>query len=157
MFIYYIIAAIMVGLDQWTKYLTVANIDLYETVEFIPGLLSWTYIQNDGAAWSILEGQMWFFYTITAVVLAVLVYNLQKYGKGDRLFSWSLTFILAGTIGNFIDRLRLQYVVDMVKLEFIDFPIFNLADSLLTVGVVLLIIYVFADEKKEKQKIKQVK
>ncbi|MER2181001.1 MAG: signal peptidase II, partial [Desemzia incerta] len=61
-------------------------------------------------------------------------------------------FILAGTIGNFIDRLRLQYVVDMVKLEFINFPIFNLADSLLSVGVVLLVIYVFADERKEKKK-----
>lgn len=152
MYIYYILAVLMVGLDQWTKILTVDNIALYETIEFIPGVLSWTYIQNDGAAWSILEGKMWFFYIVTSVVLVVLVYNMQKYGKGDRLFSWALTFILAGTIGNFIDRLRLQYVVDMVKLEFINFPIFNLADSLLSVGVVLLVIYVFADERKEKKK-----
>lgn len=152
MYIYYILAVLMVGLDQWTKILTVDNIALYETIEFIPGVLSWTYIQNDGAAWSILEGQMWFFYIVTSVVLVVLVYNMQKYGKGDRLFSWALTFILAGTIGNFIDRLRLQYVVDMIKLEFINFPIFNVADSLLSVGVVLLIIYVFADERNEKKK-----
>lgn len=156
MYIYYILAVLMVGLDQWTKILTVDNIALYETIEFIPGVLSWTYIQNDGAAWSILEGQMWFFYIVTSVVLVVLVYNMQKYGKGDRLFSWALTFILAGTIGNFIDRLRLQYVVDMIKLEFIDFPIFNVADSLLSVGVVLLIIYVFADERNEKKKNKRV-
>lgn len=152
MYIYYILAVLMVGLDQWTKILTVDNIALYETIEFIPGVLSWTYIQNDGAAWSILEGQMWFFYIVTTVVLVVLVYNMQKYGKGDRLFSWALTFILAGTIGNFIDRLRLQYVVDMIKLEFINFPIFNLADSLLSVGVVLLVVYVFADERNEKKK-----
>lgn len=152
MYIYYILAALMVGLDQWTKILTVDNIAVYETIEFIPGVLSWTYIQNDGAAWSILEGQMWFFYLVTSIVLVVLVYNMQKYGKGDRLFSWALTFILAGTIGNFIDRLRLQYVVDMIKLEFINFPIFNVADSLLSVGVVLLVIYVFADERNEKKK-----
>ncbi|MER2181329.1 MAG: signal peptidase II, partial [Desemzia incerta] len=55
MYIYYILAVLMVGLDQWTKILTVDNIALYETIEFIPGVLSWTYIQNDGAAWSILE------------------------------------------------------------------------------------------------------
>lgn len=155
MLIYYIAAAIMVAFDQWTKYLTVANIPLHETMDFIPGVLSFTYIKNDGAAWSILEGQMWFFYIVTAVVLGVILYHMHKYGKESRLFDWSLTFILAGTLGNFIDRLRLQYVVDMLQLEFMQFPIFNVADSLLFIGMFLLIAYVFMDEHKQKKKAKQ--
>lgn len=155
MLIYYIIAAVMVAFDQWTKYLTVENIPLHETLEFIPGILSFTYIRNEGAAWSILEGQMWFFYLVTVIVLVVLFYHMQKYGKESRLFDWSLTFILAGTLGNFIDRLRLQYVVDMLQLEFIEFPIFNVADSLLTIGMILLIIYVFMDEREQKKQAKQ--
>lgn len=154
MIMYYVIAAVMVGFDQWTKIVTVANIPLYDTVEFVPGVLSFTYIQNDGAAWSILEGQMGFFYLITSIVLVVLVYHMQKYGHESRLLSWALTFVLAGTIGNFIDRLRLQYVVDMLQLEFIEFPIFNVADSLLSVGMVLLILYVFMDERAQKKKTK---
>lgn len=152
MIIYYIVAAVMVAFDQWTKYATVANIPLHETVEFLPGILSFTYIQNDGAAWSILEGQMLFFYIITTIVLVVIIYHMQKYGHESRLLSWALTFVLAGTLGNFIDRLRLQYVVDMLQLEFIEFPIFNVADSLLTIGMIILILYVFMDERAQKKK-----
>lgn len=152
MFVYYLSAAVIIALDQFTKYLTVQSIDLYEVVEFIPGILSWMYIQNTGAAWSILEGQMWFFYIVTAFVVAALIYYLQKYGKTSRLFSIAMSFILAGSLGNFIDRIRLGYVVDMIRLEFIDFPIFNVADMALTIGVILTILYVLVDERKNKQK-----
>ncbi|ALV21225.1 MAG: signal peptidase II [Carnobacterium sp.] len=151
MFLYYVLAAVIIGVDQWTKYLTVAHIDLYEVVEVIPGVLSWMYIRNTGAAWSILEGKMWFFYLVTIVVVGVVVVYLQKYGKNSRLLSIALAFILAGSIGNFIDRLRVEYVIDMVRLEFINFPIFNVADMALSIGVVLMILYVFLDEKKQKK------
>ncbi|MEG0748683.1 MAG: signal peptidase II [Carnobacterium sp.] len=151
MFLYYVLAAVIIGVDQWTKYLTVAHIDLYEVVEVIPGVLSWMYIRNTGAAWSILEGKMWFFYLVTIVVVGVVVVYLQKYGKNSRLLSIALAFILAGSIGNFIDRLRAEYVIDMVRLEFINFPIFNVADMALSIGVVLMILYVFLDEKKQKK------
>jgi len=149
MLIYYIIAFIIVGIDQLTKYLTVQNIPLHETVEVIPSLLSFTYHQNTGAAWSILEGQMIFFYIVTLIVIAVIIYYMQSYGKQDKLFAFSLSLILGGAIGNFIDRLFLQFVVDMIRLEFIDFPIFNVADMSLTVGVALMLIYLFYDEWKE--------
>ena len=152
MFIYYILAAIIVAVDQFTKFLTVQNIDLYEIVEVIPNILSWMYIQNDGAAWSILEGQMWFFYIITVIVIGVVIYYLQKYGKNSRLFSVALALILAGSIGNFIDRIRFEYVIDMVRLEVINFPIFNVADMSLSIGVFLMIIFVFIDERNEKKK-----
>ncbi|MFO8068660.1 MAG: signal peptidase II [Alkalibacterium sp.] len=153
MLLYYIIALVIIGIDQLTKYLTVANIPLHETREVIPSILSFTYHQNTGAAWSILEGQMIFFYIVTLIVVGVIIYYLHSYGKNDKLFAFSLSLILGGAVGNFIDRLIHQFVVDMVRLEFIDFPIFNVADAALTVGVGLMMLYLILDEWKEyKQK-----
>lgn len=139
---------ILVIIDQVTKYLTVQNIELGQVIEFIPNIVSLTYIRNTGAAFSILEGQMWFFYIVTIIVIGVLIYYMYTEAKKDRMLGVLLSFILAGAIGNFIDRLMLQYVVDMIKLEFIDFAIFNVADSYLTVGVILLFIYTFYQERK---------
>ena len=151
MFLYYILALLIIGIDQVTKYLTVVNIDLYEVVEVIPNILSWMYLRNTGAAWSILEGQMWFFYIVTFIVVVVVVYYLQKYGAQSSLLSLSLSFVLAGSVGNVLDRIRLGYVVDMIRIEFIDFPIFNVADMSLFIGVALLILYVFLDERNKKE------
>ena len=139
---------ILVIIDQATKYLTVQNIELGQVIESIPNIVSLTYIRNTGAAFSILEGQMWFFYIVTIIVIGVLIYYMYTEAKKDRMLGILLSFILAGAIGNFIDRLMLQYVVDMIKLEFIDFAIFNVADSYLTVGVILLFIYTFYQERK---------
>lgn len=152
MFIYYFISIIIIAVDQLTKYLTVENIALHERVTVIPGVLSFTYHQNTGAAWSILEGQMLFFYIVTAIVVGVIIYNMQTAAKGDTLFALSLSLILGGAIGNFIDRLFLQYVVDMIRLDFINFPIFNIADMALSVGVGLMIVYLIVDEWKNYQK-----
>ena len=145
---YLVVSVILVIIDQLTKYFTVQNIDLYEVVEFIPNVVSLTYIRNTGAAFSILEGQMWFFYIVTVVVAAGLIYYMYTEARENKILGFLLSLILAGAIGNFIDRLFLQYVVDMIKLEFIDFAIFNVADSYLTVGVILLLIYTFYDERK---------
>ena len=152
MIVYYVISAIIIALDQLTKYLTVQNIPLRETIEWIPGVLSFTYHQNSGAAWSILEGQMLFFYIVTFIVVGVIIYYLHTYGKSDRFFAVALSLILGGALGNFIDRLYLQYVIDMVRLEFIDFPIFNIADMALTIGVALMILHLVLDEWKEYKK-----
>lgn len=149
--VYLIISALIVGLDQWTKYLTVANIQLGETKEFISGFLSFTYIRNTGGAWSILEGKMMFFYIMTVVVVAVLLYLLVKNIKSSKWFTVGLSLILAGALGNFIDRLRLGYVVDMFQTEFMNFPIFNVADMALVIGVACVLIYLILDERKEKK------
>ena len=146
MLVYYALATLIVCIDQFTKYLVVQNIPLHSADEFIPKVVSLTYIQNNGAAWSILEGQFALFYIVTAIVTITIIYYLQKYAKGDRLLALSLSFILGGTIGNFIDRLFLKYVIDMIQLEFIHFPIFNIADSALVIGVALLIVYLIVDE-----------
>lgn len=149
--VYFLISALLVGLDQWSKYLTVKNISLGETKEFIPGFLSLTHLRNTGAAWSLLEGKMIFFYVITVIVSVVIIYLLIKNYKKSIWYSVGLSFVLAGAIGNFIDRVRLGYVVDMLQTDFMNFPIFNVADSTLVVGVICIFIYLILDEKAAKE------
>ncbi|MGX7390427.1 signal peptidase II [Dolosigranulum pigrum] len=151
MIIYYIIAMILIGLDQLSKYLTVQEIALGEVVSLVPNVLSLTYIRNSGAAWSILEDQMIFFYVITVVVVGALIYFLHTEGKKSPIASTGIAFIMGGAIGNFIDRLHLKYVIDMIRLEFINFPIFNVADMALTIGVIILIGYIVYDELVKKK------
>ena len=149
--VYFLISALLVGLDQWSKYLTVQKISLGETKEFIPGFLSLTHLRNTGAAWSLLEGKMIFFYVITVIVSVVIIYLLIKNYKKSIWYSVGLSFVLAGAIGNFIDRVRLGYVVDMLQTDFMNFPIFNVADSTLVVGVICIFIYLILDEKAAKE------
>ncbi len=149
--VYFLISALLVGLDQWSKYLTVQNISLGETKEFIPGFLSLTHLRNTGAAWSLLEGKMIFFYVITVIVSVVIIYLLIKNYKKSIWYSVGLSFVLAGAIGNFIDRVRLGYVVDMLQTDFMNFPIFNVADSTLVVGVICIFIYLILDENAAKE------
>jgi len=130
----------LIGLDQWVKHWVVANIALNQVIKAIPGLFSLTYLQNRGAAFSILQDQKYFF-----VILTVLVNLVKNYQKSLWLVL-SLVLIISGGIGNFIDRVHLGYVVDMVQLDFIDFAIFNVADSYLTVGVLLLILILWKEE-----------
>lgn len=150
--VYFLISLILIGIDQWVKYWTVTHLALGETQEFIPSILSLTYIQNRGAAWSILEGKMGFFFVITVIAVAVITYLLVKYRKEHWLFTIGLSFVLAGALGNFIDRMRLGYVVDMFQTEFITFPIFNVADVSLFLGVVGIFIYTIFEEKLKGKK-----
>lgn len=141
MWIYMLGVILLVALDQISKWLTVTHIPLHESITVIPKFLSLTYYQNTGAAWNILEGQMIFFYLVTIVVVCVLLYLLRKEYQKNKLVSWLLVLMIAGALGNFIDRLLYQYVVDMIQLDFIQFPIFNLADSYLSVGAVSILLY----------------
>ena len=150
--IYLIISAVIVGLDQWTKHLTVSAIQLGETKEFLSGFISFTYVRNTGGAWSILAGQMTFFYIITVVVVGVILYVLVKNSRASKWFTIGLSLILAGALGNFIDRIRLGYVVDMIQTDFMRFPIFNVADMSLVIGVACIFIYLVLDERSEKKK-----
>lgn len=144
---YLILTTILVIIDQLTKYLTVENIALYEVVEVIPNILSFTYIQNSGAAFSILERQMLFFYIVSVIVIAFLLYYMYTEAQNNKILGILLSIVLAGTIGNFIDRLLYQYVIDMIQLEFVNFAIFNVADMFLTVGVALLFIYTLFEDR----------
>lgn len=154
MIYYYLIALVVVGIDQFTKWLVVEHLTIGQQVEVIPGFLYWFSFRNNGAAWSILEGHMSFFYIITVIVVAVIIYIMQRYAKGKRLFGISLALILGGALGNFIDRLWRHEVVDFVQTVWGNyyFPIFNLADAALSIGVVCMLIFVFLDDRKTKGK-----
>lgn len=148
---YFLLMAVLVVIDQTVKYITVQNIGLNQVHEFIPSILSFTNLRNNGAAWSILSGQQWLFTIITIIALVVIGYFLWHF-RASKMYGFSIAFILAGTIGNFIDRIRLGYVVDMFQLDFINFPIFNIADSCLTIGVIWLIITVWLEGDDENAK-----
>ena len=145
---YLAVSLMSFGLDKLVKYLVVTHIKLDTTVSFIPHVLSLSNVRNDGAAWSILQGQQLLLFVITVAALVVMLVLLKK-NRNDRLFAWALTLMVGGTLGNFLDRLRLGYVVDMFTLDFMNFPIFNVADCALTVGVILLIIALFTGDDNE--------
>lgn len=149
MIIYLIISAILVAIDFAVKAWVVGNIPLGGLHNLIPGVISLTHIRNTGAAWSMFEGQQWFFYITTIIALGVVAF-LWRDSKAKPLYRLGLAFILAGAIGNFIDRVHQQYVTDMFQLDFINFPIFNVADVCLTVGVVCVMIYMLFLDKEDK-------
>ena len=149
-------AAGIVAVDQYTKFLTVANIALYQDVEFIPGFLGFTYVQNTGAAFSSFEGQMWLFALIFAVFTVGIIYEYFKKSMGfSAVERWCIAAVYGGGLANMIDRIRLGYVVDMLETKFMNFPVFNVADCFITCGCILMMISLcffnkefWKDEKK---------
>jgi len=152
MYIYYLIAVFVIALDQVTKWLVVKNMALYESIPVIDGFFHLTSHRNRGAAWGMLEGQMFFFYAVTFVVVIGIIYFMQKYGRSSRLLGISLGLILGGAIGNFIDRLSRKEVVDFFDFNIFGYhyPIFNIADSALVVGIIIFLIVSIIDERRKK-------
>ena len=140
-------AVILILLDQLSKQWIVNHIPLNTIRKCVPGIFSLTYLRNYGAAFSIFQNQQWFFTVITLAVVGAACYYFIKNINGNFWFLFGLLLIISGGIGNFIDRLRLSYVVDMVHLDFMNFAIFNVADSYLTVGVVILFIALWKEEE----------
>ena len=139
----------VVALDQYTKYLTVANIALYSEVEFIPGFLGFTYVKNTGAAFSSFEGQQWLFALIFAVFTAAVLWEyFKKPMPLTTLERFCIASVYAGGLGNMIDRVRLGYVVDMIETTFIEFPVFNVADCFITCGCILLLAHLILVNKE---------
>ena len=129
-----------VALDQWTKYLVVEMIPMYSRVDVIPGLFHLTYVQNTGAAFSLFEGMQWLFAIIFLAFTVLIVWEAVRKTMPFSAFErWCIVAIYAGGLGNMIDRIRLGYVVDMIEVEFIRFPVFNVADCFITCGCVALI------------------
>ena len=142
-------AAVIVIVDQITKYLTIANIPLGGFVEAIPGLFHLTYVRNFGAAFSSFEGQQWLFAIIFALFTAGIIYDFTKnYLPFTKLERWLIAAIYGGGLGNMIDRLRFGYVVDMISVDFMDFPVFNVADCFITCGCILLIAHLIFFNKE---------
>ena len=143
-----------VALDQWTKYLTVANIPLSHEIPFWDGLFHFTYVRNTGAAFSSFEGQQWLFALIFVVFTGLVIWEYRKKAMPFSTFErWCIAAIYGGGLGNMIDRVRLGFVVDMIETEFIRFPVFN--DCFITCGCIALMVSLilfnkefWKDEKK---------
>ena len=136
----------LIVLDQLVKAYVVQNIALGEVKTWIPNLVSLTYLQNRGAAFSMLQDQQWFFTVITLVVMAGAIWYLHKHLDDSLWTVLGLMLIISGGLGNFIDRVSQGFVVDMFHLDFVNFAIFNVADSYLTVGVIVLMIAMLKEE-----------
>lgn len=143
---------ILIALDQLTKFLIVKSLEVSESIKVISNFLYITSHRNQGAAWGILQGKMWLFYIVTIVVLVILFMFFKNEGYGRPDVQLGLSLLIAGSIGNFIDRLFRGEVVDFVDTYIFsyNFPIFNVADAALTIGVIVLIIVILFEGKEEK-------
>lgn len=153
MLFFSILAAIIVGLDQLTKYLVVHKIPFGTDIPVIPGVIDFTYVKNPGAAFSMLENHTWLLSIISVVFcLVIAVYFVIKKPQ-SKLLKTALVMVFAGALGNAIDRIFVGSVVDFIETVFIDFPVFNVADISVCIGAALLVIYVlFFDTDKKKEK-----
>ena len=140
-FILLLATAVLVGIDQLTKYLVTSNMQLGQSIPVIDGVFELLYHRNPGAAFGILPNQRWIFITFTFIVMLVILVILMsgKFRK-YKLANAAGVLILAGGIGNMIDRLASGYVVDFLYAKFINFPIFNFADCCVVIGAALLLV-----------------
>ena len=151
----------VVVLDQLTKLIVRLSMDVDERICFIPHIMNFTYVENDGAAFGMLDDARWVFLVASTVTIVVIVWFLHKHGSRHPLLTTSLSFILGGGIGNMIDRLFVtnakgEYVVtDFLETAFMKFAVFNVADSFITVGAILLGVYVIFIEPKVEKRIKE--
>ena len=137
-----LITAGLVGIDQLTKWMAVQFLKGDDPVPFIEGILSFTYTENRGAAWSMFEGQQWLLIGVTsAMIVGLLAVLLSGRFRRHRLAMFGGILVVAGGIGNLIDRIFRGYVVDFLRTDFMDFPIFNVADCFVVVGALLLFVY----------------
>ncbi|EOA9154112.1 TPA: signal peptidase II [Staphylococcus aureus] len=146
--IYYIIAVIVLIIDQLWKSAIVKWMEIGQTIPLWEGVFHITSLRNKGAAFGILQGQRWFFIIVTLIVVLGIIYYLQTEGRNNRQISFALSLLLGGALGNFFDRLIRGEVIDSLDFRLIDYPIFNLADVFIVSGVALMILEVLLQSKK---------
>lgn len=131
------VAAIVTALDVIAKYIAVRNMGLGQSIPVLPGIFHFTLIFNKGAAFGLFRDQRIIFIPLSLLVItAIIMYQIRK-ARSDRYTSFALGLILGGAVGNLIDRVRLGYVVDFIDLRV--WPVFNIADSCVTIGAILLL------------------
>lgn len=143
--------AVLILLDQGTKALAVRYLAGTDGIDLISGVLCLQYLENRGMAFGMFQNKQTFFYIMTVVIVPVIVWIYCRLPRTKHYLPLHIlsVVILAGALGNFIDRVRLKYVIDFIYFELIDFPIFNVADIFVTVGMAVLLILIFFVYKEE--------
>lgn len=170
--LFFIGSIICIALDQFTKYLVldalsldfckVASSESHNAIEVIKDVLDFRYIGNSGGAFGIFSDSVMgriFLILFTIIVIAAVIYFMIKKKPKSKLLITSLTLLVGGALGNFIDRIFRGFVIDFIQIKFIDFPIFNVADCFVVVGAILLALYILffspdfpkSDKNKEKK------
>ena len=148
-----LVSVCLIGLDQLIKYWAVTVLKPVTSIQLIPGVLHFHYAENFGAAFSILQNQRWLLIAVTAVVLLAIVALAFSGRVKDKFFICTIFLVAAGGFGNLVDRIFRGFVVDYIYFVPINFPIFNLADCCVVVGMILLVIYFFFCEgRREREK-----
>ncbi|WP_312043721.1 signal peptidase II [Anaerotignum sp.] len=149
-------AVILIGLDQATKYLALTNLKPIGSMVFIKGFLDFTFVENRGVAFGMFSGQRWFILLLTVVITVALLYYYNKLPKTKeyQMVRMVMILIFSGAMGNMIDRVYRGYVVDFFEFSFFRFPVFNVADIYVVVGVCILafLILFVIKEPEEKKK-----
>ncbi len=149
---YLLAIAACIAADQAVKLYVVSHLALHESAPLLPGVVELLYIQNTGGGFSILAGHTWLLTILTAALMAGVAALMVKRVFPHPLAMWSMAAILGGGLGNLIDRVRLGYVVDMFNFQFMDYPVFNVADILVVCGTVCFAAYyLFLYDKPSKK------
>jgi len=149
---YYILAIFVLTVDQLTKRAVATYMNMGQTIPLIPGVFHLTSHRNRGAAFGILQNQRVFLIVITIIVIIGIIVYLRKVYREKKFFSYGLSFVLGGTLGNFVDRAIKGEVVDMLDFRLIDYPIFNMADCFIVIGVAIIFLHTFLEARMEKKR-----
>ena len=148
--VYFVLCIGIIVLDFLVKLWAKTDLSQIGSVPVWEGGFHLTYVENRGAAFGIMQNKVWFFVIVALVAIPVIVYVFRKYQNRSKTLSLGLCFILAGAVGNMIDRITLGFVVDFLDFRIIDFPVFNIADIFVCIGAGLIAIFVVFIEEKLK-------
>lgn len=141
---------LLVGFDQVVKYFCFTYLKPIGSITVVEGILNFTYVENRGAAFGIMQGARWFFVVFTLLLVAFMIFYYRKLSAttSHKFMKVALVLVISGAIGNWIDRLFLGYVIDFLHVKFIEFPVFNMADIYVVCGTILFsILFLFFDKE----------
>ena len=148
MIFWLICSFLIILIDQVTKYIALTRLEGLE-VTFIPKVIDFVYVKNNGAAFNILAGKIELLSLISVVFAVGVIWHIIYKNPQNKMFRLSLMLLFAGAVGNVIDRIFRGFVVDFIKTTFIDFPVFNIADIAIVCGAILLSVYVLFFENRK--------
>ncbi len=149
------VIVLLVAVDQLVKVVVQLTLQHEAAYVFIPRVLQFHYLENRGAAFGILENARWLFIILTIVILTVGIYMLVKGKLQTKFLQVAAILLIGGGLGNMIDRIFRQYVIDYIQFIFVDFAVFNFADILVVTGVIMLLVHLIFFMKEDELKLKR--